>query len=127
MDTARLSTLLSLDPEDRYWHTVDRVAQTGVLWGLHGDQGWFTPVAPEGFDFIPLWPDKALAQLVADLLYPGNSPKKIPLDQYRAEWIDELEESGVRIGVFPDAEGAFWETGPLELFDAIEDTVQSQI
>ena len=127
MDPARLSALLSLDPEDRYWHTVDRIAATGMIWRLEADDGVFTAIAPEGYDYLPIWPDKALAQLAVDLLYPGKTPKELPLEFYRAEWMDYLEDGNVRIGVFPDSEGAFWDSGPLEFFDAIDDVIQSQI
>lgn len=127
MDPERLSALLSLDPEDRFWHTVDRVAQTGVIWRLDSPEGVFTDIAPEGFDYLPIWPDKALAQLAADLLYPGKTPVELPLEHFRAEWIDYFEDNSVRIGVFPDADGLFWETGPLEFYDAVDDAVQSQI
>lgn len=127
MDPARLSALLSLDPEDRYWHSVDRVAQTGVFWGLHGDQGWLTQIAPEGFEYLPLWPDRAVAQVVADLLFPGSQPTEIGLDEYRETWLDDLERDGVRIGVFPDAEGAIWDTSATAFYDAIEEALQTRV
>jgi len=127
MDPSRISALMSLDPEDRYWHTVDHVAETGVLWALHGPSGWLTPVSPGGFEYLPVWSDKALAQLLADLLFPGNTPTEITLDEFRADWIDDLENDGVRVGVFPDADGLFWETGAFALFDAIDESVQTRL
>ena len=127
MDPERLSALLSLDPEDRYWHAVDRVAETGVLWALHGPQGWCTPVAPDGFEYLPLWPDRALAQLLVDLLFPGHTPTAITLDEFRGDWIDDLERDNVRVGVFPDSEGLFWDTGAFALYDAIDEALQTRI
>lgn len=127
MNPERISALLSLDPEDRYWHTVERVAETGQLWGLHGDQGWLTQIAVEGFEYMPLWPDRALAQLLADLLFPGTTPTEITLDEFRATWIDDLEGDGVHVGVFPDQDGQIWDSGAIAFYDAIEDSLQTRI
>ncbi|WP_226782925.1 DUF2750 domain-containing protein [Oceaniglobus trochenteri] len=127
MDQEKISALLSLDPEDRYWATVDRVAETGAFWTLHGESGWLTPLAPEGFEYLPVWSDRALAQLIADLLFPGNTPTEITLEEFRAHWIDDLDEGGVRIGVFPDNDGTFWEVGAVTFYDALDDMVQTRI
>jgi len=127
MEPSRMSALLSLDPEDRYWHTVDRVAETGMLWALHGETGWLTQIAPEGFEYMPLWPDRALAQLLADLLFPGATPTEITLDAFRGEWIDDLDGDNVHVGVFPDQDALFWDSGAVAFYDAIEEALQTRI
>lgn len=121
MDDQQMGALLSLDPEDRYWHLVDAAARGGSLWGLKGQGGWLIPLSGDGFEYLPVWPAERLAQTVGDLLHSGNIATEITMEEFTAVWLDELTEGGVRIGVFPDADGALWDVSPVELFDAIDD------
>lgn len=127
MEQAKIAALLSLEPEDRYWYSVDRMAETGGLWALHGEGGWLTQVAPEGFEYLPVWPDRALAQLLVDLRFPGQTPTLLSLEAFRAEWIDTLQGDGVRVGVFPDNDATFWPADAIELYDTVDDAVQTRI
>lgn len=120
-----MGAVLSLDPEDRFWHFVARIAGGASLWGLRSDEGWLMPLSPEGFEYLPLWPHRRYAQTIADLHHTGQTATEITLDDFRAEWAGALAETGVQVGVFPDTDGAFWPSDAQALLDTIEDEAQN--
>ncbi|WP_102107312.1 DUF2750 domain-containing protein [Oceaniglobus roseus] len=126
IDPAAMAEVLSLDPEDRYWYAVARIAAAGRMWVISGEEGVLMPLSPEGFEYLPVWPHRALAQAMADLNHSGAMAAEMTLDEFRAGWLHDLADAGLRIGICPGADGAFWDCGAEE-FDTTLEEERSQV
>lgn len=127
LDDAQMAAVLSLGSEDRFWHFVAKVAQTGQMWGLHADDGWLMPLSPEGFEYLPLWPHRRFAQVIGDLTYNGAMAREIAFEDFRDSWLGELDQAGVRVGVFPDTDGVIWDIDAASLLDRLEEERDGQL
>ncbi|BAP15488.1 hypothetical protein AS19_26370 [Alcanivorax sp. NBRC 101098] len=74
MNEKQFDAVLALDGLDRYDYFVSKskVADWELLWGVKSDDGWLVPVAPEEFDYFPLWPHPEYAQKIVDENFPGH-------------------------------------------------------
>ncbi|MBO6824549.1 MAG: DUF2750 domain-containing protein, partial [Pseudomonadales bacterium] len=48
--------VLKTSSQIRFEHFVKKVADWEQVWSVRNDEGWLVPVAPEGFEYFPLWP-----------------------------------------------------------------------
>ena len=62
MNEKQFESVQSLDSNDRFQHFVSIVADWEQLWTVKSDEGWLVPVAPEGFEYFPVWPHPEYAQ-----------------------------------------------------------------
>jgi hypothetical protein len=86
----------------RYEHFVKRVADSEVMWGLSGPDGWMSYQRQEGQVAFPVWPHPRYAEACAIDLWEGATPEGIGLDEWFEEFTPELEEKDRLVAVFPD-------------------------
>jgi hypothetical protein len=111
----QIEAVLALDSLNRFKHFVSKVADWQKLWGVKNEDGWLVPVAPENFEYFPLWPHPEYAQKCAAHNFPGNHPTEISLDDLMNHWLPRLQADDVKIAVFPNMEMTFWCIEPDEL------------
>lgn len=117
MNEKQFDAVLALDGFDRYDYFVSKskVADWELLWGVKSDDGWLVPVAPEEFDYFPLWPHPEYAQKIADENFPGHRATEISLEELLEHWLPLFEKNQAKVAVFPDREWTFWCIEPQSL------------
>jgi hypothetical protein len=115
--------LLATPPTDRYRWFLQLVADWHEVWGLNNPDGWVLSSSPAG-DAFPIWPHPDLARICARGEWEGATPEAIPLDELIEELLPVLEQDGLRLAVFPDADGEGVVITPGELRDALEQEVE---
>lgn len=115
MNEKQFEAVLALDSFDRYGHFVSKVADWEQLWGVKSDEGWLTPIAPEEFEYFPLWPHPEYAQKIADENFPGHTATEISLEELLDHWLPLFEQDQVKVAVFPNKEWIFWCIEPQDL------------
>ena len=115
MNDKQFEAVLVLDSSKRFDHFISEVADWEQLWGVKSDEGWLVPVAPEGFEYFPLWPHFEYAQKMADENFPGHKAVEISLEELLDHWIPLFEKDKVQVAVFPNREWTFWCIEPREL------------
>lgn len=115
MNEKQFEAVLALDSSKRYEHFLGKVADWEQLWGVKNKSGWLVPVAPEGFEYFPLWPHPDYAQGVADKNFPGHVATEITLRNLLETWLPRLEDDKVKLAIFPNNEWTFWCIEPWDL------------
>ena len=108
MNEKQFESVQSLDSNDRFQHFVSKVADWEQLWTVKNDEGWLVPVAPEGFEYFPVWPHPEYAQKITDLNFPGHKAEEISLQEFLSHWLPLLQDDDVKVAVFPNREWTFW-------------------
>ena len=108
MNEKQFESVQSLDSNDRFQHFVSIVADWEQLWTVKSDEGWLVPVAPEGFEYFPVWPHPEYAQKITDLNFPGHKAEEISLQEFLSHWLPLLQDDDVKVAVFPNREWTFW-------------------
>ncbi|MGF1779815.1 DUF2750 domain-containing protein [Vibrio nomapromontoriensis] len=108
MNEKQFEAVLELESFKRYDHFVSKVADWEQLWGVKNEDGWLVPVAPEEFEYFPLWPHPEYAQKVVDENFIGHQAVEISLDELLDHWLPLFEKDQVKVAVFPDWKWTFW-------------------
>ncbi len=108
MNEKQFESVQSLDSNARFQHFVSKVADWEQLWAVKNDEGWLVPVAPEGFEYFPVWPHPEYAQKITDLNFPGHKAEEISLQEFLSHWLPLLQDDDVKVAVFPNREWTFW-------------------
>lgn len=108
MNEKQFESVQSLDSNARFQHFVSKVADWEQLWTVKSDEGWLVPVAPEGFEYFPVWPHPEYAQKISDLNFPGHKAEEISLEEFLSHWLPLLQDDDVKVAVFPNREWTFW-------------------
>jgi len=115
MNDKQYEAVLSLDSSKRFDHFISKVADWEQLWAVKSSEGWLVPVAPEEFEYFPIWPHAEYAQRVADENFPGHQATEISLEELLDHWIPLFEQDKVKVAVFPNKEWTFWCIEPNDL------------
>lgn len=107
MSDAQLRAVLELPPSRRHAWFLQRVRESGEVWGLYME-GWALAFDEEERDVLPLWPTDATARLCATHLWEGFEPRRIPLAELVEQLLPELAEEGISVGVFFTPRGQGW-------------------
>ena len=108
MNEKQFESVQSLDSNARFQHFVSKVADWEQLWAVKNDEGWLVPVAPEGFEYFPVWPHPEYAQKITDLNFPGHKAEEISLQEFLSHWLPLLQDDDVKVAVFPNREWTYW-------------------
>lgn len=114
----RMQAVLRLPAARRYSYFLQRVAESGEVWGLDGE-GWALALDDAGRDVLPLWPTPEFAALCATRLWAGFQPRAIKLQELLENVLPQLEEEGMPVGIFFTPEGQGHPVSARELIDAL--------
>lgn len=114
MSDDRLQDILELPPVRRHAWFLQRVRESGEVWGLYAE-GWALALDDEGRDVLPLWPTADSARICATQLWEGFEPRRIPLTELVEQLLPELAEEGIPVGTFFTPQGQGWPVGAAEL------------
>lgn len=107
--------VLALDSSDRYDHFNSKVTDWQQLWGVKSEDGWLVPIAPEDFEYFPLWPHYEYAQKITNENFPGHTATEISLEKLLDYWLPLFEQDRVKVVVFPNIEWTFLCIEPQDL------------
>jgi hypothetical protein len=119
MNDKQFEAVLALESVDRYEHFISKVVDWEQLWGVKSEEGWLVPVAPEGFEYFPLWPHPEFAQKITDQHFPGHTATEISLEALTDHWLPLFEEDNVKVAIFPNNDWTFWCVDARELKEAL--------
>ncbi len=119
MNDKQFEAVLALDSLKRYDHFISKVADWEQLWSVKSAAGWLVPVAPENFEYFPLWPHPEYAQKITDENFAGHETVEITLEELLVHWLPLFEEDNVKIAVFPNRDWTFWCIEPNDLKDEL--------
>jgi hypothetical protein len=99
MNPRKRENIYALPAQERYGYLIRTVADTEAIWVIR--DGTQTVLLGEAADeLIPVWPEKAFAQLHLTGEWAEYRAVEVPLDDFLA-WLDELQAEGVGIAAFP--------------------------
>jgi len=79
---------------------ITDVKDNGVLWGLQYEDEWVVcDSQDETADVLPVWSSENAAKLLCCDEWAEYQPTAIPLDEFFEEWVNDLNEDGVLVGV----------------------------
>jgi hypothetical protein len=114
----RMQAVLRLPAVRRYSYFLQRVVESGEVWGLDGE-GWALALDDAGRDVLPLWPAPEFAAICATRLWSGFEPRPIKLQVLMDNVLPQLEEEGMPVGIFFTPEGQGHPVSARELIDAL--------
>ena len=110
--------------QENYERFVERVKQSGEVWGLHSASGWAQCPSNdhEGRDILVFWSDRAYAARHAKEHWSTYVPASIPLDAFVARWLPGMHKDRVLVGPNWDAHLSGLEVEPLEIARKLGET-----
>jgi hypothetical protein len=72
-----------------------------VVWGVQDAGGCPAPMTPSGYRAMPFWSKRSRAVKITQNVeaFSGMEPFEITLDEWRDEWLTDLEQHGIRVGL----------------------------
>lgn len=97
-----LDEILARKPESRYKYFIRTVAEEEEVWGLTDEEGWLMlEVDGEKEDAIAVFPLESFAEVFRQAgELDGFVVEALDLREFM-EWLDDLEEKGIKVAVFP--------------------------
>jgi hypothetical protein len=88
---------------DRYRALAAEVRRSGHLWVLSHpvEEAWATYSDPRGHVVVPVWPGQDEAVTMASGSWEGLRPVAVPVGEFVAHEVPELEAEGVLIAAHP--------------------------
>ncbi len=108
MHEKQFEAIEALSNNDRFHHFISKVADWEQLWTVRNDEGFLVPVAPEGFEYFPIWPHPEYAQTITDINFPGHKVEEISIYDFLENWVPKLLDDKIKVAVFPNKEWTFW-------------------
>ena len=77
------------------------VVKGGVVYAVRDAAGFPAPLTSSGQRAMPFWSKRSRAQKVVDTVaaYGSLEVVAIPVDEWRSEWLPDLEQDGLQVGV----------------------------
>jgi hypothetical protein len=94
-----IQQVVSLPGEKRYKYFLNKVADTGLVWGLYNN-GWALAEDNLGRKVLPLWPASEYAKMCANAFWEGYKPEPVDVYDFLNSYINELRQEGILIAVF---------------------------
>ena len=123
LNPEQYKAVVSLEGKQRALHFIGRIADWELLWGVQNEEGWLVPVAPDDFEYFPVWPHPDYAQTIIDKNFPGHKAAEISLDDFMSEWLPRFIVDKVKVAVFPDEDWGLWIMEPTDLLADLKDEV----
>ena len=116
---AHIQAFNNLSADERYDAFIKAASEGGAVWSLSSDEGWAI-ISDEDFEYLPVWPNAALANTWATDGYSDCSPKSIDQTDWLEKWLPGMIEDGLQIAVCPDIEGEGIVVSAEEVFQTLE-------
>lgn len=103
--------------ESNYRRFIERISESGEVWGLESKDGWaYCPSNEyEDTDVLVFWSDRASAQRHAHDDWSDHHPAKISLEDFVDQWLQGMHEDGALVGPDWDDQLHGLEVEPHEL------------
>lgn len=101
MPDEEYESIISLPPEARYKHSIEKLVDWEVLWSLGAEDGWVVAADDDGIECLPVWPHPRFAAIRATGKWSGTSPQPIELDEWMRKWLPGISKDKKRVNVFP--------------------------
>ncbi len=103
MHNKKLSNVLNLPSDERFYYFIRKICDFEEIWGLFND-GWAMSVMDNENTVMSFWPERKFASLCATESWLGYEPKLIPLEEFIQKWLKGMEKDNIHIGVFQTPE-----------------------
>lgn len=104
------------DLNDNHRRFVERVKESGVVWGLKAEDGWaICPSNEHDCNVMPFWSDEAYARRCAVKEWSGHTPTAIDIDSFIDHWLRGMHEDGMLVGTNFNADMAGLEVEPIDI------------
>ena len=104
----------NLTEKERYEYLIENTVVHKEVWLLQDNDSSFAMFEDGiGNSYIPIWPEKNLAQIHAVDDWAGYSAERMSLNEF-LEWLDELKEDQILIGALPDINMHALSVDPVE-------------
>jgi hypothetical protein len=99
---------------------VNEIVKNEAVWLLQAEDGLFAMVEDaEGNSYVSVWPTKSECEAVAKDEWSGYQAESMEIKEF-LNWLKELKDDDVRIGVYPDINGRILPFESLGLKKLIE-------
>lgn len=120
----QLSNVSALSSEQRFQHFISKVCDWEELWILVDLNLNFLIVRPENnIQYLPVWTHADYANQFAHI-YPSFKPQKLKLNIFLTEWIINLTNQNIKVGVMPNLEITVWLIQPNDLKIQLENELR---
>jgi len=84
---------------------VSEVQANMQVWLLQADSGMFAMLEDEnGQSYLPVWESQEKSGRAAEADWEGYQPTTMDMKEFN-QWLHELDEDGILLGVCPDEHG----------------------
>lgn len=109
---------------DRYEYFLKTIVKFQSVWLLHARDGLYAMFEDDsGRQYIPMWPEKDFAVFFAEGEWEGYEPEQMELDELM-DWLPELKDDGIFIGIFPDNDMNAIPLDPMVLKKQLKEEIQ---
>jgi len=107
--------------ESNFRRFVERVRESGEVWGLKGEGGWAYCESNEyqDTDVLVFWSDRAYAPRHAQGEWSKHQPTAISLEEFIENWLQGMHDDGALLGPNWDANLCGLELEPLDVADKL--------
>lgn len=116
-----------LPDTDRYEEFIETAVRLKAVWLLHASDGLYA-MFEDGHEkqYIPVWPEMDIAASFAEGEWEGYEPEQMELQEFM-DWLPELKEDEIYIGVFPSEEMQAIPVDPVVLRKQLKDAMDTGI
>jgi hypothetical protein len=105
---------------------IDEVVENEVVWLLQAEDGLFAMVEDgEGNSYVSVWPTKSECEAAAKDEWNDYLAENMEIKEF-LNWLKELKDDDVRIGVYPDIDGRILPFESLGLKKMIENELKNK-
>jgi len=105
---------------------IDEVVENEVVWLLQAEDGLFAMVEDaEGNSYVSVWPVKSECEAAAKDEWNDYLAESMEIKEF-LNWLKELKDDDVRIGVYPDIDGRILPFESLGLKKMIENELRNK-
>ena len=110
-----MSNINELTEQERYDYFIEHVKLHKEVWLLQAQEGLFAMGEDDnGKQYIPVWPAKEFSDTYATGEWEGYQSEHMELKEF-IDWMQELRDDDIFIGIFPDILMHSIPTDPIKL------------
>lgn len=114
-----IDNLIKGPAQNRFDYFVKKVKEEQKVWVLFGDN-WALSATDDGKTLLPMWPDKAFAELCITNDWSKHEAVAIELEEVLQNLLPQLQAKDILPGVFFTLEDGSVEVDSEELIEALQ-------